>query len=80
MKLGKRERQARREAMRAAEARRARIARAENPGIDAAACNGRVGSCVADLWPSAAARPRVPAGWNSHEARRSSHLLGKVYA
>jgi len=80
MKLGKRERQARRELMRASEAIRARIARAENPGIDAAACSGRVSSPLAALWPSQSAKPRVPAGWTTEQARKAAHLGGKVYA
>jgi hypothetical protein len=80
MKLGKRERAARRELMRWREQCRQRHEAVTNPPIDQAACTGRTRLCTDSLTPSANARPRLPAGWNSTEARRSSHLLGKVYS
>jgi hypothetical protein len=75
MKLGKRERALRRELMRYREQCRERAAAVFGPGL----CSGPTRLCTDSLSPSASARPRLPAGWNSTSARVSSHTLGKVY-
>jgi hypothetical protein len=75
MKLGKRERALRRERMRYAQQCRERANSVFGPGN----CSGKTRLCTDNLSPSASARPRVPAGWNSTSARVRSHRLGTVY-
>jgi hypothetical protein len=78
VKLGKLQRQRRRERMRWYEDCRDRVSEVANPDVNAAACSGKTRLCTDNLVPFN--RSRVPAGWNSHVARVSSHKLGKVYS
>lgn len=75
MKLGKRERALRRELMRWKEQCRERASNVFGVGK----CSGSTRLCTDSLTPSQSARPRLPAGWTSSEARVSSHKLGKIY-
>lgn len=80
MRLGKRERQERKDRNKALEACRARVHRVMHPDVNDAACGGAVSSPLGHFWPSNKAKPRVPAGWNAGKARSLAQAKGKAYS
>jgi hypothetical protein len=78
MKLGKRERLARKEQMRWLEQCRNRHDAVMHPGTDEAACSPGVDSFLSRFTPSQKAKPRVPGGWTGSKARSFAQKGGLV--